>query len=79
MLVLDGTCESTIWDDDPVFNVLDLCSDGCLISINPLQSFKVMYMTCNIFDGYVYSKTFPTVRSYSWTVSPNYLGTKIIY
>ena len=48
------------------------------ILLNPMQSFKVIYMTCNIFHWYVYSKTFSPWWSYSWAFSPNYLATKII-
>ena len=76
MLVLDRIYECTIWDEDTVFNVLNFCGDG--FSLNPMQSFQVMYMTCNINSIYVYSKTFYLCRFYIWTVPPNYLATKII-
>ena len=31
-----------------MFNLLDLCSDVCLLSLNPVQSFKVKCLTCDI-------------------------------
>ena len=44
-------------DDNPVFNVLDLCPDG--LSLNLLKSFKVVYMMCNIFYGYILKNVSP--------------------
>ena len=36
------------WDDNAVLNILDLCSDGCLILLNTMQLFKVKHMACSI-------------------------------
>ena len=36
------------WYADPAYNALDLWSDECLISLNPMQSFKVVCMECNL-------------------------------
>ena len=76
MLVLDHTYEFTI--GMTILYLTYQTYDQMDLLLNPLQQFKVMYITCNLFDGYVYSKTFSLCRSYSWIVSPNYLETKKI-
>ena len=45
------------WYNYPVFNVFKLCSYWCSLSLNPLQLFKVIYMTCNLFMNTYTQKT----------------------
>ena len=65
------------WDDDTVLNVLDLCSDGCLLSLNLMQYFKVKCLTCNISTD-TSIKTNSSYPAFGWSVSTNYLSTKIM-
>ena len=66
------------WHDDPVRNVLNLCSDGCSILLNLMQSFKVMWMTCNISTD-AYTWKYPLYPVYGWKLSSKYFATIIIY
>ena len=56
MLFLDRTYKCTIGMTIPYLTYLTYSQMDPLA--NPMQSFKVMYTTCNIFDGYIYSKNF---------------------
>ena len=78
MLVVNRTDEFTNRIKIPHFNVLELCSYGCLILISQMQLFKVKLMTCYLSTDTSTQKLQPPYPSYVWTFSPNYLATKIM-
>ena len=46
MMAAERTYEFTNRTTIPCLKLLDLCLDGCLILINPMQYFKVKFLTC---------------------------------
>ena len=47
------------WGDNPASNVLDLCPDVCLLSLNHMQSFKFVCMTFDLLMDTSTRKCFP--------------------
>ena len=65
-------------ENDPLFKVLELFSDECLLSLIPCIFFKGQVIDVLYCDRYVYLKCFPPYPAFDWTGTTNNLATKRI-